>query len=344
MLSFAADFGVAMPACPVSSEFETSNFEAIVAGKTHIQILLWPRDADGFLTFSRLVKVVCLDMRAIGLTYLPQDIGLCVNLECLDVRDNYLLYLPPELSQCSKLRTLLYSGNSVQYKSQIQALIELRQLNQAVGDCPPFRWNFPNAQFTIISWNIVAQHESRQQNFPRCPGRYLKWDYRAEIFVHTVLNMKPHLVCIQEVEEAQLVPLIDRMKTIGYGCAASFASRPRRPGVPIVGVATFYLKARLVVEKTITIAFSDLHGNQHVTKLQLLSNEAAFQVSVVRMQTQSIFLINAALHPCRYEPDVLLCCSLRNRFPGSIWLASASAAFSRSTSPASATYARTCFR
>jgi hypothetical protein len=306
MLGLAADFGVATPVCPVSSEFEMSNFRSIVDGKTHIRFLSWPRDADGLLTFSQLVKVVCLDMRCIGLTYLPQDVGLCVNLECLDVRDNYLQYLPPELSQCARLRTLLYSGNSLPYKSQIQALIELRQLNQAVGNCPHLRWSFPNAQFTVISWNVIAQHESTQQNFPRCPGRYLRWDYRAELFTHTILNMKPHLVCIQDVEEAQLEPLVDRMKTIGYGCAASFASRPLRPGLPIVGVATFYLKARLVVEKTITVAFSDLPANQHVTKLQLLANEAAFQVSVVRMQTQSIFLINAALLPSRFEPDVLL--------------------------------------
>jgi len=71
-------------------------------------------------------------------------------------------------------------------------------------------------------------------------------------------------------------------------------------------VAPFFLKARLTVEKTISVSFSDLPGNSHITKLQLLSHEAVFQLSVVRMQAQSFFLINAGLRPSLFEPGVLL--------------------------------------
>jgi CCR4-NOT transcription complex subunit 6 len=305
-MNLAREYGPATPACPVASDFETKNFEQIVANKTHVRLLSWPRDADGDLTFSRLTHVVCLDLHALGMTFLPSEIGLCTELECLDIRDNYLQFLPPELSQCLKMKTLLFSGNSLPYHTQIQSLIELRRLNQSVGGSPAFRWNQPNGTFTIVSWNILAQHEATQLNFPKCPARYLKLDYRVEVFVHTVINLKPQIVCIQEVESSQLDLLVERMKAIGYGCSASFASRPLRPGIPIVGVATFYLKSRLTLEKTIAVSFSDLPPTEFVSKLQLLASESVFQVSVVRMQTQSIFLINTGLHPCPYDKDVLV--------------------------------------
>ena len=245
-------------------------------------------------------------MHGLGLVCLPPEIGLCGDLEYLDISDNYLEYLPPELSQCSKLKTLVYTGNSLPYKTQIQALIDLRQLNQNPRTSYMFKWTQPNAAFTMMTWNIVANSEAKQQNFPKTPARFLGWDYRQDLFIHTILNLKPHLVCIQEVEENQLASLADRMRTIGYGCASSFASRPRTPSIPAVGVATFFLKARLTVEKSISVSFSDLNPNEHISKLQLISNDAAFQVSVVRLQAQSFFLVNAGLRECRYEPDVLL--------------------------------------
>lgn len=299
-------YGVAAVAIPISSEFELETFEKAVAGKTSVRLMSWSKDSNSQLTFERLKHVKCLDMHDINLTILPPEIGLCSSLECLDIRNNCLESLPPELSQCLNLKTLLYSGNSLYYTTQIQALSILRQLNQAEGSAPPFKWTQPNASFTIITWNLIPQTEATQANFPLSPSRYLNWEHRAEAFIHTILSLKPHLVCVQEVEEKQLKALADRMRTIGYGCASSMASRARRPGVPIVGVATFFLKARLIVEKAITVSFADLPPNENITKLQLLANDAVFQVSVVRLQTQSFFLINAGLHACKYEPDVIL--------------------------------------
>ncbi|OHT01919.1 Endonuclease/Exonuclease/phosphatase family protein [Tritrichomonas foetus] len=301
-----SDFGPVTIAIPIASSFEAANFESTVKDKTNIRIISWPTDASGKETFNRLTHIKCLDMHGISLTNIPPEIGLCTELEYLDVSDNCLESLPPELSQCSKLQTLIYSGNSLPYKSQIQALIDLRQLNQSVSSAPSFKWTQPNAAFTMISWNVLCDNEAKQYNFPKTPTRFLSWEYRSDLFIHTILNLKPHLVCIQEIEGTQLNALSDRMRTIGYGCASSFASRPRRPGLPVVGVATFFLKARLTVEKTVSVSFSDLAPNEHISKLQLIANDAAFQVSVVRLQAQSFFLVNAGLRACRYEPEVLL--------------------------------------
>jgi hypothetical protein len=89
-----------------------------------------------------------------------------------------------------------------------------------------------------------------QANFPKCTDRYLKPAHRTELFIHMILNLKRHLVCIHEVEGPQVV---DRMRTIRSGHASSFSSQPLRLEVPIVAAATFFLKVRLIVEKTITV-------------------------------------------------------------------------------------------
>lgn len=301
-----ADFGPVTPIVPISSDFEVPRLEKTVTDRTNIKFLSWPVDANSKLTFEKLTHIKCLDMSGINLVAIPPEIGLCTQLEYLDVSNNCLEYLPPELAQCSRLQTLKFAGNSLPYVNQMQAMIELRQLNEVRGDAPSFKWTQPNATFTMITWNALSNTEATQFNFPKTPARYLDWEYRSDSLLHTILNLKPHLVCIQEVEERQLESLEERMKTVGYGCAASFAGRPRRPGIPVVGVATFFLKARLTVEKTVSVSFSDLNPNENISKLQLIANEAAFQVSIVRLQAQSFFLINAGLRACRYEPDVLL--------------------------------------
>jgi mRNA deadenylase 3'-5' endonuclease subunit Ccr4 len=302
----AAHYGTATVAIPIASEFEAANFEKLVSGKTHIRLFAWPKDADGDLTFSFLKSVVCIDMKGLNMTYLSAGIGQCTELECLDVRDNCLQFLPPELSQCSKLKTLLYSGNSLNYRSQMQIIIELRQLNQTTGSAPSFKWTQTNALFTIVSWNILPQTCVTQEYYPKTPCRYLKWVHRAEAFMHVVLSLKPHILCIQDLQQDQLALLTERMRTIGYACLWTATARPPRSGCPNVGVATFYLKSRITIEKTIPVSFSDLPGNEYVTKLQLIANEGCFQMSMVRMQAQSFVVINALLHACRYEPEVLM--------------------------------------
>jgi hypothetical protein len=302
----ASLYGTATVAIPVASEFEATNFEKLVSGKTHIRLFAWPKDANGDLTFSFMKSAVCIDMKGLNMMYLPSGIGQCTDLECLDIRDNCLQSLPPELSQCSKLKTLLYSGNSLNYRSWMQIIIELRRLNQTTGSAPSFKWTQANALFTIVSWNLLSQHFVTQEYFPKTPARYLKWEYRAECFIHIVLSLKPHLLCVQDLQQDQLDLLSERMRTIGYGCLWVIAARASRPGSPNVGVATFFLKARLSIEKTINVSFSDLSGNEYVTKLQLIANEGCFQMSMVRVQAQSFVVINALLHASKYEPEVLM--------------------------------------
>ncbi|KAH0787545.1 Endonuclease/Exonuclease/phosphatase family protein [Histomonas meleagridis] len=245
-------------------------------------------------------------MHGLNLTWLPSEIGLCVDLEVLDIRDNCLTFLPPELSQCLKLKTLLFSGNNIEYKTQMQALIELRKYNQASAQSPQMKWTTTASSISIISWNITAQQYAIPSNFPKCPSRYLKWEHRAQSFLNNITNLKPSLLCVQDIEEEQLSFISDQMRTIGYGYVSSFANRPRKYGAPRTGVATFYLKSRAVIENNVSVSFSDLPENENISKLQLISNDDVFQISYIRYQTKSYILVNAGLHNCKYEPEVLL--------------------------------------
>ncbi|EAY20887.1 Endonuclease/Exonuclease/phosphatase family protein [Trichomonas vaginalis G3] len=298
-------YGKQIVILPISSEFEKEEYEKKVSKATNVRFLNYPDSTNGLLTFQPLTEVRCLDMRGIKLTALPPEIGLLTNLEYLDIRDNCLDYLPPELSECLKLKTLLYSGNSLFYVSQIQALNNLRQTNQAEDCAPQFKWAVQNGQFSIISWNIIAQHEAKQSRFHSTPARYLAWEYRMEHILNIAQMLKPSLFCLQEIEEKSLHELTERMRTIGYGCVSSFGTRTRIPGAPHSGIATFFLTARLSVERTVTIQFSDLPANEQITKLQLLENDAIFQLSVVRLQGQSFYLIHTSLFPNHFDSKII---------------------------------------
>jgi len=302
---YANEYGKQVVVIPISGEFEFANYQKNIGEATNVRFLSWPSSSHGLFTFKALSNVKYLDMKGIGLQVLPPEIGLCTNLERLDIRDNCLVFLPPELSRCLKLKNLLYEGNSIFYSSPVQALNQLRQLYQSEGLAPDFRFSQSSGFFTILSWNIISQSQACQKFFPQCPDKYLDWNYRMEHILHVLIQLKPSLVCLQDLEESQLNVLSERMRTIGYGCAASFASRPRVSGFPPTGVATFFLKSRLTVERTVALSFSELQGDENISKLQLISNEAVFQVSVVRLLSQSFYLINTSLRPNRFEKSVI---------------------------------------
>lgn len=297
-------YGKQIVVLPASSEFEYKNLVAKVGDAKNIRILNWPDSTDSMLTMKAISGAKCLCMRGIRLTHLPPEIGLFENLEYLDIRDNYLEYLPPELSQCLKLKTLLFEGNSIFFTSQTQALNYLRQMNAAEGCAPLFKWSAQNGQFTIVSWNLMAQGEANQQLFHNTPAKYLKWEYRMEHILNITQQLKPCVLCVQEIDKKNFDSLDQRMKTIGYGSVASFPKRSRIPNLSPAGIATFYLKARLAIDRTITACFSDLEPKFGLTKIQLIENDAVFQLSLIRMQGQSFYLLNTSMYPNRYEPNV----------------------------------------
>ena len=303
---FSNEYGKQIVLIPISSEFEYNNYEKNIGKSLNVRFLSWNKNCDFSLVFKPITQIKYLDLRNLGLEFLPPEIGLCQNLERLDIRDNCLVYLPPELSKCLKLKNLLYSGNNLFYVSPIQAMNFLRQMYQAEGFAPEYKLPQTNSFFTLISWNIIAQFNSNQKNFPLCPDKYLQWSYRVEQIIRVIIQIKPTLICLQELEENQLNILIEKMRTIGYGCSYAFSSRPRTPTTKPIGVATFYLKSRLTFDRAINYSFSDLPADQNINKLQLISNESVFQICSFRLHSQSFYIINTSLIKNHFEPNVLL--------------------------------------
>lgn len=303
---FSDVYGKQVLIIPISSEFEYENLVNTVGSARNIRFLSWSPSTSGKLTFQAITKAKYIDMRGIQLTDLPPEIGLCTELERLDVRDNFLEFLPPELSQCLKLKDLLFNGNNIYYVSDIQALNQLRQLNSVQNEAPQFKWSVRNCAFNIISWNLVAQSHATQRNFPKTPQRYLEWSYRVDRILHTINQLKPTILCVQEIEEKLVENLVDKMNNIGYESSASFGTRPRVSGQPLIGLVTFYLKNRISLEKTTTIQLADLQGDANINKLQLIQSNAIFQMSNMRYQGLPFYLINTSLQPCHFDPELIV--------------------------------------
>lgn len=293
-------------AIPIADEFEAPSFKALVDGHTSVKFIRWPSEANSQYTFPYLTRVKFLDMKGISLPYLGPEICLCTELEVLDVRDNDLTYLPPELAELPKLKTILFTGNQLFVSTYVQLMNRLRQLDHPIEVSLPFIWSNQSHPLTLLSWNLTAQADAVQSNFNRTPARYLEWKSRVELILNVIYSLKPSIICFQEVEAEQLDTLNSRLRTMGYSCAPSFSSRPPIPGKPRIGVTTFYLTARIVVERTVTVSFSDLPATDKITRLQLLSSDSLFQVSVVRSHAHSFFLVNACVRPNRFEPKVIL--------------------------------------
>jgi Leucine rich repeat len=61
--------------------------------------------------YDDLGCVIELNYSGLGITYLPDEVGLLTNLQGLDLSDNQLTQIPVELAQLSKLQGLDLSYN-----------------------------------------------------------------------------------------------------------------------------------------------------------------------------------------------------------------------------------------
>ncbi|KAL4854213.1 Glucose-repressible alcohol dehydrogenase transcriptional effector [Chlorella vulgaris] len=99
----------------------------------------------------------------------------------------------------------------------------------------------------VVTWNILCNKYAGSQ-FSYCPPQFLAWQYRKQRCVETLLELRPDIVCLQEVErpffENELEPLFQQ-----HGYEALYYSRRRRPhdppDAPEEGISLLYRTARL---------------------------------------------------------------------------------------------------
>ncbi|KEG03660.1 hypothetical protein YYE_01684 [Plasmodium vinckei vinckei] len=62
--------------------------------------------------------------------------------------------------------------------------------------------NYPNTtnQFTIMTWNILAEIYGTVEAFSHCDPYMLSWSYRKTKIIQEILNHRPDIVCLQEIQ------------------------------------------------------------------------------------------------------------------------------------------------
>lgn len=60
-------------------------------------------------------------------------------------------------------------------------------------------------QFSFMTWNILADAYAFQERYKHTNAEHLTWSYREQKIVQDILDMKPDVVCLQEVDHVSLL-------------------------------------------------------------------------------------------------------------------------------------------
>uniref|UniRef100_A0A3P8UK50 Angel homolog 1 n=1 Tax=Cynoglossus semilaevis TaxID=244447 RepID=A0A3P8UK50_CYNSE len=105
-------------------------------------------------------------------------------------------------------------------------------------DLVPFPFSKTSMEFTVMSYNILAQDllETHEDLYMHCPLEVLDWNYRCKVLLDEIVKWNPDILCLQEVQEnhyhEQLYPVLSQ---IGYTCVYKC-----RTGAKTDGCATCY--------------------------------------------------------------------------------------------------------
>ncbi|RHY97223.1 hypothetical protein DYB35_004659, partial [Aphanomyces astaci] len=126
-----------------------------------VPLEFWPRD-------SMVDKLQVLDLSKNGLTLIPFDIGLCVNLHTLVLDDNLLETLPSSIASLGLLHTLRLRKNNLAEAAFDHVLsqgtpLSCRELdvrNNALRFVPSGVVHLTSLQTLLLSYNAIAQLEN----------------------------------------------------------------------------------------------------------------------------------------------------------------------------------------
>jgi len=102
----------------------------------------------------------------------------------------------------------------------------------------------PDAELTILSWNVLAPQWAPPHSFGHVPKDIISWETRLPLIMDEIRRTSASIVCFQEVEfglfEEEILPC---MESLGYaGCMQSHKKKsPNHPA----GNATFWLTWQL---------------------------------------------------------------------------------------------------
>ncbi|SCQ16470.1 carbon catabolite repressor protein 4, putative [Plasmodium ovale] len=126
----------------------------------------------------------------------------------------------------------------------------------------------PHNQFTIMTWNVLAEIYGTIEAFPHCDPYMLAWSYRKSKIIQEILNNNPDIVCLQEIQNEHFLDFFKpSLSEFGYEGVYkqktkeifTSPSGKRRGGkYTIDGCAIFYKKKKLKFVETYALEFSKL--------------------------------------------------------------------------------------
>lgn len=222
----------------------------------------------------KLKSLRILDLSNNDLTELPNELGKLFNLRYLYLFDNDLKDLPSSFSNLLALEFLGLEGNSninreivniIAKKGTRGLIMHLRDYSNSLPKPSPRKWIEINEDgeisdnqvetfnlhdnnsksFTIMSYNTLCQHYATQKMYKYTPSWVLNWDRRREKLTEEIIQYKPNVICLQEVEtrtyEEHWVPLM-----LSHGYKGSFHVKTRaktmseKNAKKVDGCAIFY--------------------------------------------------------------------------------------------------------
>ncbi|OTN67148.1 putative Carbon catabolite repressor protein 4 [Plasmodium knowlesi] len=125
-----------------------------------------------------------------------------------------------------------------------------------------------NNQFTIMTWNVLAEIYGTIEAFPHCDPYMLAWSYRKTKIIQEILNNSPDIICLQEIQNEHFLDFFKpSLGELGYEGVYkqktkeifTSPSGKRRGGkYTIDGCAIFYNKKKLKFVETYALEFSKL--------------------------------------------------------------------------------------
>jgi CCR4-NOT transcription complex subunit 6 len=86
-------------------------------------------------------------------------------------------------------------------------------------------------KFTVMTWNVLADHYVSREDYPSCPPFALKWGYRRQLLLQVIETLSPDILCLQELQDFAF--FASNLEQKGYFGVYQKRSRNRKDGCAI---------------------------------------------------------------------------------------------------------------
>ena len=227
--------------------------------------------------------IVELDLSGKNISYLAPTVGCLKDLEVLDLSNTSVRSIPLEVGTLPKLRVFKIDNTPIlndpdsmyrllKLNNSEELLAYLREANQQRPELPPFSYSpiekADDKQFSFLSWNILADHAVHDFLFPLCFEKYLNKEYREKRIIKKLHDLKPDIICLQEIEYCQVTgPFLGEFLKQRYYWAFApkgrIVKKPEGLRGPVPGQATLFnlSKFKLLAYNMLEVRQSQLIWN-----------------------------------------------------------------------------------